>query len=131
MTNNSAQKLTARQLRAIAMVIQAKSVSEGVQRAKVSRRQFYEWMKDPVFVAEYARLRESVAAAAFHHLRISIEDAVRVLTGLMSSENESVRFRAAESIIERYMKLRELDEIEERLAVLEQIVAEDKADRAQ
>jgi len=50
--NDNGQNLTRKQLRAIPIIISARTISEGVKQAGISKTIFYEWMKDGLKQAE-------------------------------------------------------------------------------
>ena len=114
------QILTDKQKKAVIIILEAKSISEGVKKARNSRTTFYEWLKNPVFKAEFARQRNEIIELGFDELRAATGEAVKVLKGLLGSKNEGIRFRAAESILDHVTKFRELEEFEARLSEIEQ-----------
>jgi hypothetical protein len=81
-------------------------------------------MADPDFRARLWETRGRYLDRALGRLsEISVE-AVDALSGLLSSDSERVRLRAAVAILDHGRKLREAGEIEERLAMLEESVRE-------
>ena len=48
----NALTLTARQLKAIPFVVSSPTYTEAIEKARVSRKTFYEWLKQPEFKAE-------------------------------------------------------------------------------
>ena len=113
------QKLTEKQKKAVISILEAKSITEGVKKAGISRTTFYEWLKNPVFKAEFARQRNEIIELGLDELRAATGEAVRVLKGLLGSKNEGIRFRASESILTHVAKFREIEEIEKRLSEIE------------
>lgn len=109
--------LTARQEKVIAAVLEARNIREGLTRAKVSPSVFYSWMRgDEAFREELERKRKELTAEGWHMLKAAVLEATQtVIEILKSKESDTVRLRAAESILDRVTKLN----IEERLAVLE------------
>jgi len=114
--------VTEKQLKAIPVILEAKSIAEGVKKARISRTTFYEWLKDSKFKAEFTRQRKEVVELALHELKASASEAVKVLRELLKSESEAIRLRASITILEHVSKFKELEEIEERLTELERNV---------
>jgi len=118
----NAQNRTAlpeRQLKAISAVLNSKNISEGVKAAKISRTQFYEWMRNPDFKAEFKRQRNELIDLALHELKISTAEAVGVLRKLLTASNEGIRFKTATAIIENVLKSIQIENLEERLSEIE------------
>ena len=55
-------KLTARQQKTIPFIVSSPTYTEGIKRAKISRKAFYEWLKQPEFKAELDLQRKAVEA---------------------------------------------------------------------
>lgn len=118
--NKTEQNLTKRQLRAIPLILEARSIGEGVKKAGVSRTTFYEWLKHPHFKDEFERQRKEIVDFALHQIRAAAADAADVLRKLLSAESENVRLRAATTIIEHVSKFNEHEELAKRLDQLEE-----------
>jgi ACT domain-containing protein len=119
--NETAQErtLSERQQKAIAVVLAARSIAEGVKKAKVSRTQFYEWLRDSAFKEEFERQRQELIDLALHELRVSAGEAVEVLRALLKSEQDGVKLRTATAILDHIGKFIELENIEKRLSEIE------------
>jgi hypothetical protein len=115
-------KLTAKQLKAIPVLLAARSVADGCRAAKISRETFYAWRQESDFKGEYERQSRDLVQEAFRSLKLLGNEAVEVLAKLLKSRNESIRFRTAVSIIESTTKFIELEDIEKRLEALERRV---------
>jgi hypothetical protein len=113
------QNLTEKQRKAVISILEAKSISEGVKKAGISRTTFYEWLKTPGFKSEFSRQRNELIELGLDELKAATGEAVKVLKGLLGSKNEGIRFRAAESILTHVEKFKELEEIEKRLTEIE------------
>lgn len=117
--DGSLQNLTKRQVRAIPLILEARSITEGVDKAGISKTTFYIWMKEPVFRAEFIRQRQEVVDNALHELKLAASEAVTVLRELLKAEGEGVRLRTAQTIIENVLKSIEIENIESRISELE------------
>lgn len=116
--NGTGQNLT-KQLKAIPLILEAKSITEGVKKAGISKTTFYDWLKSPEFKAEFVRQRQELVDLALHELKTSASEAVSVLRGLLKADAESVRLRTAQAILENVLKSIELENIEQRIEDLE------------
>ena len=112
-------KLTARQRRAIPLVLAAKNIEEGCRAAKITSVTWYAWLKNEAFQAVVDQQREAVIAEALDRLKAAASEAVEGLTGLMSADEKNIRLRACERVLDFLMKSKELEDIEQRLSELE------------
>ena len=120
--NQTEQNLTRRQLKSIPIILQARSISEGVEGASISKTTFYEWIKSPVFKTEFDRQRQAIIDAALHELKLTTGEAVRALRELLKAKQEGIRLRTATAILEHIGKFIELENIEKRLSEIERSV---------
>jgi len=117
-------KLTARQTKAIPFIVSSPTYTEGVEKAKVSRKTFYSWLKQPEFKAELDRQREEVAAEAFGVLSQSLTKAVETLAGLLDNKDDRLKRLAAKDIIDFIIRHKENEDLDRRLTELEKLLAE-------
>ena len=117
--------MTERQLKAIPHIVTASTYTEGIKNAKVSRKAFYAWMKDPEFKAELVRQRHQIADEAFGILEQSMTQAVESLTGLLKTDDDRLKRQVCNDILEHVLKYKEIRQLEERLAVLEEAFSSD------
>lgn len=112
-------ELTARQTKVIPFIVSSPTYTEGIEKAKVSRKTFYSWLKQPEFKAELDRQRDEVAAEAFGVLSQSLTKAVETLVGLLDCKDDRLKRLTAKDIIEHFLKHKEVKELEERIAAIE------------
>lgn len=119
--NGTPTGLTPRQDKAIAAVLEARNIREGLAKAQVSPSVFYSWMReDKAFREELERKRRELIDEGYHLLKVSVLEAANTILELSrAAQGEAVKLRAAESVLERVCKIRELEDIEERIAELE------------
>ena len=122
--------LTDKQLRVIPFLLEAPSIEEGCKRAKVSKATVYGWLKEEAFREELGRQREEVVRGALETLKANVGKATETLVNLLESEKEGIRARAAEDIIEFTQKAVEQEELEKRVAALEELMKERKNSRS-
>lgn len=117
--NKTGQNLTNKQLKAIPLVLEARSIVVGVKKARISKTTFYGWLKDPEFKAEFVLQRQELVDLALHELKMATSEAVSVLRGLLNAEGESVRLRTATAILDNVLKSIEMENLEKRVEALE------------
>ena len=119
-------ELTARQTKVIPFIVSSPTYTEGIEKAKVSRKTFYSWLKQSEFKAELDRQRDEVGAEAFGILSQNLNRAVETLVSLLNSSNERVRRLTAKNMIEHFLKHKELKDLEGRIAAIEARLSERK-----
>jgi len=88
------------------------------------RTTVYRRLDDADFCRRLSQLRGQIMGQAVGTLISTSTDAATTLRALLSAESESVRLGAARSILEPGSKFRESLELEERLARLENLLAD-------
>ena len=114
-------ELTPRQQRAVVALLQVRSVTEAAALTKVPSRTLYRWIAND----------EPFRAALLQAEGAAIDEATRGLVGLTGKALEAldraldtgqpptVQLRAAQTVLENLLRLRELRNLEERLTRLE------------
>jgi len=113
--------LTVKQRRTIAAIIASRTHEDAMQAAKITRQTFYKWMKSPAFRDELNRQLDDFTSDAIGQLKSAAGEAVQTLRGLLTSESENIRLRAALGIIDQINKAKEL-EITARLDAIEKAI---------
>ena len=124
--NGSTDGLTDRQLRVIPYLLAAPSIEEGCKQAKVNRNTVFAWLREDAFREELRRQREEVVRGALETLKGAVSKATETLVKLLGSDKEAIQARAAEDIIEFTQKAIEFEELERRIAALEESVKGDR-----
>lgn len=122
MMDKNRQNLTNKQLKTINAILESRTIGEAAKKIGISRALFYEWMKNPEFKTELKRKQDEIIEIGLIGLRASVSEAVEVMRSLLKTENEGIRFRSAESILNHYNRHKELAEIEERLSRIEKVI---------
>jgi hypothetical protein len=128
-SETNGQELNEKQLRAIPYLLSGKDTENACRAANISTTTFYNWMRNPVFSEELDRQRNLLISDAMTKLRGGIGAAVDKLLALVHSESEEIARKSATSIIEMVLKLRESEEVEQRLESIEKIVLERRSYR--
>jgi transposase-like protein len=111
--------LTPRQLRAVAAILDTPSMDAAARRARVGRSTLYSWLRDAAFREELTRRQSEVFDTALARLKCLVGDAVQGLGDLVGSADERVKRSACRDVLDVSLKVKELHEIEERLAAIE------------
>ena len=113
------EKLTRKQEQAIAALLSEATVASAAEKAGVGEVTLYRWLKLDDFMAAYREARREVVEKAVAQLQQSSWAASTTLIRLLGSGSDSVRLRAAQTILDQANKGVELLDFEERLAALE------------
>jgi len=114
--------LSDKQLKAISLILSAKTLEEGCRQAEISKQTFYNWMGNSDFKNEITRQRDEVVREGLHNLKVSIKKAVSVLIECLDSNDASIKRRAANDLLTHCLRLREIEEVEDRLQALEEVI---------
>lgn len=121
MTGHGA-KFGRKQEEAIAALLTHRTIDEAARAVGVSTKTLLRWQKEPEFDAAYRAAKRAAfgqSIARLHHLSSA---AVSTLGKIMldPATPPATRVRAADSILDHTAKAIEIEEIEARVAVLEQ-----------
>lgn len=117
-------KVTPRQRKAIEALLTQGSVKGAAEAAGVSRETIYRWMKRDWFRAALKEA-EQVALESLGRALVRLgEKATQTLEEAMDGAgHESTKVRAADIVLARLLQLRELVDLEARVAALEERLA--------
>ena len=124
MTQKDAVTLTPKQQKFLEAYCSGKSIEEAAALAGVKRRQAHRWLCEPaVQAAIRERSAEAVRRAAAALEQAGHAAALTLVAGL-EADSWPARLRAAELLLDRLLKFREHLDLEQRIAALEQRLAE-------
>lgn len=120
------EKLGAKKEAAILALLTSRSVEEAARAAHVPLRSLYRWLREPDFNAAYRRAKRNSFGQAMARLQQGSGAATAVMLKLMVDQGvpASTRLRAADCVFSHSKHAIEMEEIEARLAALEQAAAE-------
>jgi hypothetical protein len=115
-------KFGRKQEEAIASLLVHRSIEDAARAAGVGYKTLLRWMEIPEFQARYLLARRKAVHQAIARLQQATGAASLTILKLMTDPNvpAAVKLRAAESVIDHAIKAVELEDIEVRLAALEQ-----------
>ncbi|MBI4319362.1 MAG: LacI family DNA-binding transcriptional regulator [Chloroflexi bacterium] len=97
------------------------TMRDAAKQAGVSEKTVARRLADPAFRRQVAAEKAAMIARATAMLADASTEAVTTLRRLLQAEAESVRLGAARSILELGVKLKDSQELEQRIAALEQL----------
>jgi len=113
---------TAKKTAAVLALMTSPTIEGAAKAAGVSRAALFLWLKEDAFTAELARARAEAFAGAIGTLKAGTSKAAAVLMELLSSKKETTRRHASIAVLDFALRIREGEEIDERLRRLEGIV---------
>lgn len=119
-------KLTDRQLKAIPHIVSSPTYTEGCKKAKINKTTYYKWLKQPEFKSELDRQRDEVVSEAFGILSQSLTTAIENLVRLLDHKDDRLKRMACKDVIEYIIKHKENEDLDKRLAAIEQRLSEQK-----
>lgn len=122
----SGTELTPKQRRAVAALVEHGEIQAAATAANVARSTLYEWLQQPAFTSA---LRDAEAAALRELTRGLLalgKRATGAIAGVLDDPDATAaaKLRAADVVLGKLLQLRELVELEERVAALEQRIGE-------
>ena len=115
--------LTPKQTKAIDCLLASQTVIAAAECAGVARRTLYNWLADDDFKRELDAAQRALISTAARRLAHGLDKSVTTTLHLAeSSEDESIRLRAALAIPGMLKDLREHFDLSERIAALEQTI---------
>ena len=124
-----AARLIPRQMALLAALVCNPDIHFASRTAGVSRTTAYRWLKEPAFLEELNRQRDAALSEALATVKTHATRAVAELAGLLSAKDERLRRQVCNDLLAHAMKVRELEDIERRLEVLEKAMAEKQTRR--
>lgn len=116
--------LILQQIKAINQLMDGIDLAQVCRNVNISKSTLYNWLQEPEFRSELDRQRKELIDCALNKLKTGIGKAVDKLISLLESENEFISRRAAESILEYAFKLKELEDLTQRIEKVERIILE-------
>lgn len=122
-------RLTPKQQAAIAALLAAKDVRQAALLAGVPERTLFRWLALDDFRAALAREETRIITHTSRLLTAATAEAVQTMQDTMRDPNAlpGVRLRASDLLLKNAREYREHEQLEERLARLEDIISEYQA----
>jgi hypothetical protein len=116
-----AGSLTQPQQRFLAVIMEARSVTEAAEQCGISRRTAGRWLKEPEVQQALRELRQDALAHSTARLTAAYGEAIAFLCGLIGSERVplALQVQAAKAILHASARALEDDALSDRLQSLE------------
>lgn len=121
--NDKSNRLKPNQRNLIPYLI-ACSVNEACRQSGRSTSTVHRWLKQPEFRAALKQAQDEAFSEGIIRIKSNVTKAVDVLVELLESEDNQIKIRAAENVIEYAVKLSHNDELEKRISSLEERLKE-------
>ncbi len=107
---------------AIAALLRAPTIAAAAKEAGISEATLFRWLQRPDFDEAYRQARQAAVDQAIAGLQQATGEAVKTLRQVQTDSEApaSSRVTAAKTVLEMALKLRESEELETRLAALEE-----------
>jgi len=115
------EKLSRNKERAIAALLANPSIPNSAKAVGISEKTLWRWMKLPEFETAYREARREVVRHAVVTVQASMSEAVQTLRAIINNNEApaSSRVSAARAIIDTGLKAVEIEDLEERISVIE------------
>lgn len=123
------KSLSRKQKEAIPSLIGARSLEAGCRKAKISKGTLFRWMKEENFKSALEAARQAVIQESLERLKAGVSKAVDGILALAGDKDKWIKIRACEKVLDFFMKVREVEELEGRLEKIERIIFERKTFR--
>ena len=119
------EKLSRTQERAIAALLQCPTMTEAATAAGISEATLWRWLRLPAFQEEYRAARRQAVQQAVTAVQRITSTAVATLEGIMNDATAppASRVTAARVVLDTALKAVELEDLEQRIAALEERLA--------
>src|ERR1017187_10374615 len=124
-------KFTRKKEEAIAALLSQRNIEEAAKSIGVGTQTMLRWLKIPEFDAAYRQARRAAFSQSTARLQQATSAAVSTLLKVMvdPSSPPSVRVRAADSVLDHAKQAIEIEDVEVRVAALEQAAKLSSQDR--
>lgn len=111
--------LTDRQLKLLTEMVRTNDIKAACSAAGIGRTSAYRWLQQETFSNELTRMRSTTMNEALNSIKSLTTQAATVLAALLESKNESIRRMVCRDILRHAVKIREMEEVEQRIDRLE------------
>lgn len=119
-------KLTHKEMQVVNAVLTSKTLREASEKAGVSESTLYRYLKkEHIQKALDRKSREAMGSVLRYFVSLGTK-ALGNIEQLLDSKYERIRLEASKYILDMIVKIKELQELEERIESLERIVQEQK-----
>lgn len=116
--------LNIRQDRFLKALLEAPNIEQACKQAGINKTTGYKYLKDPIFLEEYRKIRREAMQVVTSRLQKASEEAVAVLHEVMMDKESppASRVQSAKNVLDIAYRSVELDDIQERLESMEEVL---------
>lgn len=129
--SNSKPGLSFLQQKLLLALLVEPGIQAACESAGVGRSTAHGWLKNPAFIEELTRQRNAVLSEAMDSVKTHAARAMTELAGMLNSKDDRLRRLICNDILGHAMKVRELQDLEGRLAALEKALKAQNKGRKQ
>jgi len=114
--------LTAKQIKAIPIILKADSMESAAKEASIERGTIYRWLKDSDFKQRLEEARNEVFEDGLNRLKTATDTAAKKMIELLDHKDPTTRRLAAKDILTFAFRSFETRELEARIERIEEII---------
>ena len=118
------EDLTSEKMRLLEILVFNSDMQAAAEAVGVSRATAYRWLQEREFKEELARQRDAVLSTAMAGIKTLAERAVTELANLLNTKDDRLRRQLCNDLLSHAIKVRELEDYENRLVALEKATQE-------
>jgi len=117
-------KLSARKSRAIAALLEERTIQKAAVSIGIGETTLYRWFSDESFQAVYREAKKRIVAHAISHLQNATGEAVQTLIEIIKDKEKpaSTRVTASKAILEFAIKGLEIEDLQVRVDEIEKLI---------
>lgn len=118
------EKLTSKEIQLVNALLTSKTIREVSEKTGLSEATIYRYLKKEKIVNELEKSKRELTNNTLRYFITLGNKALNNIEELMNSKYERIRLEASKYVLNMIVKIKELQELEDRINRLEQIVEE-------
>jgi len=118
------EKLTSKEIQLVNALLTSKTIREVSEKTGLSEATIYRYLKKEKIVNELEKSKRELTNNTLRYFITLGNKALNNIEELMNSRYERIRLEASKYVLDMIVKIKELQELEDRINRLEQIVEE-------
>jgi len=118
------EKLTSKEIQLVNALLTSKTIREVSEKTGLSEATIYRYLKKEKIVNELEKSKRELTNNTLRYFITLGNKALNNIEELMNSKHERIRLEASKYVLDMIVKIKELQELEDRINRLEQIVEE-------
>jgi len=118
------EKLTSKEIQLVNALLTSKTIREVSEKTGLSEATIYRYLKKEKIVNELEKSKRELTNNTLRYFITLGNKALNNIEELMNSKYERIRLEASKYVLDMIVKIKELQELEDRINRLEQIVEE-------